>query len=119
VTVISDYGCTSTDSLTVSIDENHFVYIPNVFSPNGDGKNDNFKLFANNKVKKILNMEIYNRWGDKVYAKSDIEISPEDDGWDGTFNGTDVTPSVYIYMFEVELFSGEIIMYSGDVTLLR
>ena len=88
------------------------VYIPNVFTPNGDGINDLFKPeFESGYHIEILQFNIYDRWGSLVFH--DIT----DRGWDGTFRGQKVDRSVYVYSLEITV-NGAHHSYSGDVTLL-
>jgi gliding motility-associated-like protein len=111
-----DTGCSGTDSLAVTVipDCNpKEVAVPNAFSPNGDSMNDVFDIVGPG-AEAILNMRIWNRWGQKVY-----------DGpgpWDGKQNGKDAPSDVYIYLIKVgcavpvEDMEEE---FKGDVTLLR
>lgn len=69
-------------------------FIPNVFTPNEDGRNDIFQVFANCEIQEFR-MEIYDRWGTRLYTANDAL-----DGWDGTANGSKLAPSVYIYRIE-------------------
>ncbi len=119
VTVYTEFGCSASDALNLQIEESYEVYIPNVFTPNGDGKNDYFTLFGDDNVKVINKLEIFNRWGDKVFSRSNLHPGDTDMGWDGRFNGEIVNSSVYVYVFEVELHNGLKETYKGDVTLLR
>ncbi|NJN76918.1 MAG: gliding motility-associated C-terminal domain-containing protein [Saprospiraceae bacterium] len=69
-------------------------FIPNVFTPNEDGRNDIFQVFANCEFQDFR-MEIYDRWGARLFTANDAL-----DGWDGTANGSKLAPSVYIYRIE-------------------
>jgi gliding motility-associated-like protein len=69
-------------------------FIPNVFTPNEDGRNDIFQVFANCEIQEFR-MEIYDRWGARLFTANDAL-----DGWDGTANGSKLAPSVYIYRIE-------------------
>lgn len=95
------------------------VYIPNVFSPNGDFVNDFFNLYDNGAVARITRFEVYDRWGELVYNGQNVEPSAIDQGWDGTFNGEPALPGVYVYFIEWENKSGSNEAASGDVTLIK
>ncbi|MFT4534920.1 MAG: gliding motility-associated-like protein [Saprospiraceae bacterium] len=91
--------------------------VPSGFSPNNDGANDNFYLTITDGAIGIpQNMEIFDRWGNKVFVVAGDEIIQS--GWDGTINGKDTTPGVYVYRIQV-LKGEEIITLYGDVTLVR
>lgn len=120
-TITDVNGCTGEATIFVDLDANRNVYIPNVFSPNGDGPNDEFRVFACTGVTSINFVRIYNRWGGQVYEASDL--IPICEGgtvlWNGKFNNKAVTPGVYVYMIEVSFLDGVTLLYRGDVTVLR
>jgi gliding motility-associated-like protein len=85
-------------------------FIPNTFTPNGDGLNDIFRvvgLYRDIEFK----MYVYDRWGGLVFTSSDI-----DQGWDGTFKGKPADADTYIWIVHVN-FLGEDIITNGDVVL--
>ena len=120
-TVIDANGCTASASVVVEIDKNRNVYIPNVFSPNGDGPNDEFRIFTCTGVDQVNFVRIYDRWGELVFDRNDI--APDCIGgsvlWDGTFNGKPMNPGVFVYLVEVQFIDGLTLLYRGDITLLR
>ncbi len=89
-----------------------FIYVPNAFTPNGDGRNDEFKVYGDPIDE--LELIIYDRWGEKVF-----ESSQKEDGWDGTFRGKTLAPDVYAYYVRVLCFNGEEFITKGNVTLIR
>lgn len=107
---VSNGYCSSTD--TIKIDLNCDLFIPNAFSPNGDGLNDEFKV-----IKTFItdfNMEIYNRWGQQVYETNNPEF-----GWDGKFNDSNCSIGVYVYHIKATLADKQTIERTGNITLLR
>jgi len=89
-------------------------FLPNAFSPNGDGKNEFFKPRSN--CIKTLDFRIYNRWGNLVYAST----SPTDSGWDGSgAKGKDGNEGVYAYELNATFLNGTSIVKKGTVTLLK
>ncbi|MEZ4961834.1 MAG: gliding motility-associated C-terminal domain-containing protein [Saprospiraceae bacterium] len=121
LTVIDANGCVATGEVLVNIDKNRNIYIPNVFSPNGDGLNDLFRVFTGQGVTAINFMRIYDRWGEKMFDVSNIQ--PSQDGtspaWDGTFRGKAMKPAVFMYLIEVTFYDGKVLLYRGDVALMR
>lgn len=111
VIVTDENGCTDTDSLTVEIICNNF-FIPNAFSPNGDGENDIFMIYDNCIAE--FTLSIYNRWGEKVFVSN----SPEH-GWDGSFRGKDEDSGVFYYQLIGKMYNGNEITKEGNITLLR
>lgn len=88
------------------------LYIPNAFTPNGDGANDVFRVVASEGGEVVSSLEIYNRWGQKVYENR------MDSVWDGRINGEPASSDVYVYI--VTVTCGDLVgKRVGDVTLLR
>jgi gliding motility-associated-like protein len=112
-------GCQADDHLVLHVDLHPEVYIPNVFSPNGDGKNDWVTVFANDRIKKVVYLEIFDRWGNNVFKATDFLPNDPLLGWDGTFRGLPMNPAVFAYVAKVELINGDQIPFKGDITLLR
>jgi gliding motility-associated-like protein len=88
------------------------IFIPNAFSPNGDGQNDAFKITGD--VIETMELEIYNRWGELVF-ETDQPIM----GWDGTFNGTRVEPNVYVYQINITCIDQRRFSKKGNITVIR
>ncbi len=95
------------------------VYIPNVFSPNGDGQNDYFTLYGNESVEAIEEMQIFNRWGANVLTKTNFNPNVPVEGWDGKFKNQELQPAVFVYVFRVRYTDGEIEYFSGDISLIE
>ncbi len=94
------------------------VFIPNVFSPNGDQVNDQLKIFTPTAVQEIKSWKIFDRWGNLVFeVKNRAETNSIT--WDGRFNGHLLNPSVFVWISEVEYINGESKLQSGNVTLIR
>jgi gliding motility-associated-like protein len=93
------------------------VDIPNVFTPNGDNKNDFFNvLVPGGSIDDIgvNRFEIYNRWGQKLNITFDKKT-----GWDGRHDGVICPSDVYVYVIELSFLTGDIRKYRGDITLVR
>ncbi|MEM1217459.1 MAG: gliding motility-associated C-terminal domain-containing protein [Bacteroidota bacterium] len=115
-------GCLITAEVFIEVDKNRNVYIPNIFTPDGDGINDWFQPYTGNGVASIPSFRIYDRWGELVYFATDLpSLNGEtpDLAWDGTFNGKKLNSQVFVYLIEVEFEDGERLLYRGDISLMR
>ncbi|MBX7180426.1 MAG: gliding motility-associated C-terminal domain-containing protein, partial [Saprospiraceae bacterium] len=113
-------GCSDKDSKKIVVKKGVNIFIPNIFTPNGDGNNDKVFISTNDKeIKRILSFQIYDRWGEKVYEAKDYQPNDPNNGWDGTLKGQKCNPGVFAYWTEIELFDGTRQILKGDVTLLR
>ena len=116
VTVKNNYGCAATDSINVSEHCVEVLQVPNAFSPNGDGYNDDFGAITNHPDDlRFYKIAVYNRWGEQIFASSNYH-----NRWDGKFEGAEQPLSVYVYMIEYsfsEQSSHQLL--KGDVTLIR
>jgi gliding motility-associated-like protein len=107
--------CINSDSTFVRVFE---YFTPNAFTPNGDGLNDFFKVYALYK-NVSFNMVIYDRWGQLVFESDNI-----DHGWDGTYGGQNCPPESYAWVVRIEFLGQDIItkgdvVFKGTVTIVR
>jgi len=111
VTVSNDKACSYSDSITVTVSTSS-IQAPNVFTPNGDGMNDEFRVA----YKSILTFHcwVYNRWGRLVYEWTDPMK-----GWDGNINGKEASPGPYYYVIKATGNDGQKYKLKGDINLLR
>jgi gliding motility-associated-like protein len=117
--VTNDGGCVAQDHVTVNvICNNGNLFLPNTFSPNGDGMNDRFYPSGKG-ITMIKYLRVYNRWGQVVYERTGFNANDASIGWDGTFKGEVLPPDVYVYACEVVCQNNEVLSYKGDITLLR
>jgi len=113
VTVTDGNGCSATDEVLVRVELNcGEVFVPDAFSPNGDGKNDEFKVFGN--CIKTINVKIYDRWGNKMFETSDVTES-----WKGDYKGKELNAGTYVYVYSGTLVTGESIQGKGVVVLIK
>lgn len=119
VIVLSDFGCTAKDEVTINVlcDQSQ-LFIPNTFSPNGDGDNDVFYPRGEG-LKGIRSFRIYNRWGQLVYERQNIMLNDVNAAWDGKHNGSVLNPDVFVYVVEGICDGGEIMIWKGDISLIR
>ena len=112
-------GCLAKDKVTVFVVCNGGnVFIPNTFSPNGDGVNDVFYPRGTG-LFKIKSFNIFSRWGEKMFEKNSFDANDPSFGWDGTFKGTKLTPDVFIYSIEIICSNNTVLLYRGNVALVK
>jgi gliding motility-associated-like protein len=116
---VENNGCRATDEMTIFVKRNHPVYVPNAFSPNGDGLNDVFTIYAGPQTARIKSFLVFNRWGETVYTYKDFAPNDPAAGWDGTHRGKPMNPSVFTWFAEIEFIDGYTEVLEGDVTLVR
>jgi len=119
ITAKNAAGCTTKDEVTVFVTCNKGnLYIPNTFSPNGDGMNDRFYPRGTG-IGIIRSFRVFNRWGELVYEKVNFNANDAGTGWDGTYKGHKLSPDVFIYTCEVVCENNQVMLYKGDVTLIQ
>ena len=118
-TVYNKFGCYDVDDLIIFVRKNH-VYVPNVFSPNGDGINDGFTVYGDvEEVAEIKSLEIYDRWGAQIFNKEHFSINDPNVGWTGEYRGQSLMPGVYVYHVVITFKTGVEKNLSGEVSLIK
>lgn len=113
-------GCRDEAIIRIIVNKDIPVYVPNAFSPNGDGYNDWFTVYAKQGViTNVRSMQIFNRWGEQVFENQNFQPNTPMEGWDGFFRNQTLNPGVFAYVVIVELFDGSTELLKGDVTLTR
>ncbi len=118
LTVKNRYGCTAKDSLRViTFCKNSQVFVPNAFSPDGDGVND--ILMVRGEGISVKSFRIFNRWGNLVFER--VNFAPNDPayGWNGKVKGVAAAPDVFVYIAEVTCDNGTVYFHKGNTTLLK
>jgi len=117
LTVTNSLGCTSSTSSIVEVRDMYTLYIPNAFSPNGDGINDFFQPFGQNLNPDSFEMTIFDRWGQIVFYTRDMNAR-----WDGRVNGSlnkNKVENSYVYRIRVKAIDGPKLDYIGRVVVLQ
>lgn len=121
LTVTDSSGCKAEGTIFVELDRNRNFYIPNAFTPNGDGRNDEFRVFGCKGVKAINYARLFDRWGNLILESKGI--TPDCAGgtivWDGLLTSKKANQGVYVYIIEVEFLDDVKLLYRGDVGLIR
>ncbi|MCF8237034.1 MAG: gliding motility-associated C-terminal domain-containing protein [Saprospiraceae bacterium] len=118
VTVLDSAGCRAEDKVLVLVEKRRPIYIPNVFSPNGE-QNTRFFIQSGAGVEEIEKMEIFNRWGERVFINEGFLPNDPSEGWDGNIRNRPANPEVFVYYAKIRFNDGITILYKGDVTLMR
>ena len=89
-----------------------YIFLPNTFTPNGDGINDELELLG--KYVEKMNLQIFNRWGELVFEAND-----QSETWDGSYKGNENWPEVFVYTLYVKCIDGQEYKSKGDITLVK
>lgn len=117
--VTDENGCTASANIRVLINSRREVYIPNTFTPNADGINDEFRIYTGRGVNEIISFQVFDRWGTLIWEGRNLFPSENGSaGWDGTMNGKVLKPGVFTYFAEISFLDQRVILYKGDITLI-
>lgn len=106
-------GCYAYDTVYIEVDDRAPLFVPSAFSPNGDGRNDMFKI-VNLTFQRVMEFRVFNRYGQEIFS-----TTGESNGWDGTWNGKPQDIGTYTYLIRVGYPDGFTETYKGEVTLVR
>lgn len=110
---VTSKNCSKSDTINIETGQCDFI-IPNAFSPNADGLNDEFKIINSLNID-ILNFSIFNRWGQQIFSIQGSEF-----GWDGSFKGQACENGTYFYLIKYKTKNNSSQLYkSGDIELIR
>lgn len=113
LTVVTPEGCYGVDSIHIRYLKGPAIYVPNAFTPNGDGHNDVLRPFPVGMVK-LDYFRVYNRWGELVF-----ETNQYLQGWDGTYHGKPADPGGYVWVVQAQDERGRTILQKGVAVLIR
>ena len=119
VEVHSIDGCRTEDSVFIHVNPLRNVFIPNAFTPNGDGLNDQFEIYGGVGVKEILSIQIFDKWGNLVFDANPNNGRSKSVYWDGNLNRHKMPVDVYVYNVQISFLDDAIKRYTGEVMLLR
>ncbi|MBX2903450.1 MAG: gliding motility-associated C-terminal domain-containing protein [Chitinophagales bacterium] len=113
--IINGNTCTAQIPVEVIVEPDYSIYIPNLFSPNSDGVNDHFEWFGNKQAVKIFEIQIFNRWGEKIFESNNKNFV-----WDGYYNGKEAAAGTYVYLLKITWIDGvRSNRYKGSFTLVK
>ncbi len=112
------YNCVDSASIQIILDKDNIAFAPNIFSSRGSSENRLFEIMPNCVVHFIHSLDIYDRYGNQVFASSASGPNEKIAAWDGMIFGKIAALGVYIWLAKAELVDGSIVYLSGDVTVL-
>ena len=115
LTIQDTSGCLYTDELRITVLEREEIYVPNVFSPNGDGINDEIFVVTNLPEDRLISFEIFDRWGGLLHG----QYNQGPFKWDGTSKDEAVQNAVFVYKLIWLDDQGYTKVKTGDITLIR
>jgi gliding motility-associated-like protein len=119
VAVVDSNGCKNNEFVQILvICKNANVFVPNTFSPNGDGSNDVFYVRGRG-LDRVKSLRVFNRWGEIVFEQKDFPVNNPAYGWNGSFKGKKPQADVYVYQVEIFCDNSEIIRFEGNVALIQ
>ncbi len=119
VSFVDSNGCTASGSILIKVlCENANVFLPNTFSPNNDGRNDQFYPRGTG-IGTVKVLRIFNRWGEVVFERNNFSANQATAGWDGMYKGKRADEGVYVYQLEVYCQNGDLIRLDGNVALIK
>jgi gliding motility-associated-like protein len=113
LTVTSPDGCVEKDTVTIFVESYTILEVPNAFSPNGDGFNDDIYILTHD-IAELLEYSIFNRYGELVFTTTNIAT-----GWNGTVEGKEAEMGTYIYLVRAYDFGGNFVQRQGNIVLVR
>jgi len=118
VTVKNQYGCVASDTVKIKLQcSEDFIFIPNAITPNNDGKNDVFYIKGKG-IGIIKSLIIFDRWGEKIFERTNFNIDDKSAAWNGKYKGMPVPGGSYVYLAEMQCDNGQPIIKKGTVTVI-
>lgn len=113
-------GCIVSDTISLRVDRDVPVFVPNAFSPNGDGINDTFTLYSDKDQNlTIVELQVFDRWGNQVFDGENLMMNDNTSGWDATYRGRPSPTGVYTWMARISLADQTQLVLEGDVTIIK
>jgi gliding motility-associated-like protein len=118
IEVQNEFTCTAKAKVKINTFTGGRVNIPNAFTPNGDGLNDIFYIMGGQDIKIIKEFSIFNRWGQPVFSKTNIQANDSGSGWNGLVNGKPAPAGAYVYIAVIEFSDGSQQVYKGSLVVV-
>jgi gliding motility-associated-like protein len=95
------------------------VFFPEIFSPVATNYENKWAYVQGMGIENIMELYVFNRWGEKVFENHNFQANDRSLGWDGTHNGEILNPGVFVYYFKLQFYDGTEYSQSGDITLVH
>lgn len=119
ISVVDSNGCTNKADITVFVTcQGADIFVPNTFSPNGDGSNDVFYVRGKG-LDRVKSLRIFNRWGQVVFEQQNFPVNNPMYGWDGKYKGNKPVPDVYVYQVEIFCENSQVVQFNGNIALIQ
>jgi gliding motility-associated-like protein len=119
LTVQNQYQCEASDSRTVKLlCNNESIFLPNTFTPNGDGTNDVWYPRGRG-ISAVRYLRVFNRWGQLIFERQNFNADDRSAGWDGTYKGQKLPPDVFVYSLGMICDNGQLVDVKGNVMIVR
>ncbi len=118
VFVTNEEGCSGTDNVVVTVEDDNRVYFPTAFSPNGDGVNDFFTVFTDIATEEVTSLQIFDKWGNQVFERNNFMPNRPIEGWDGNWKGKEMPVGTYVYSAFIEFKNGNKINFKGEINIV-
>lgn len=120
ITIYDENGCIHSDEVLIRVHFEKGYVAPNIFNPNSRSGNHKFVVFPiSNSIEILKSLSVYDRWGNLMFTTKDIPAGSIEDGWNGTFQGRDVGPGVYVWIAEIVYKDDSEEVATGDITVIR
>lgn len=119
VMVMDNNGCVDTASIRLELNKGVNYFTPNAFSPNGDNINDRFTIFSDETITSIERLNIFNRWGGKVFELSKSPTNDVQVGWNGQNDGKEAMEGTYVYHALLNTAYNTVVEVRGEFLLIR
>jgi gliding motility-associated-like protein len=118
--LVSDVrGCEARDDVWIRVRASSRLFLPNSFTPNGDGVNDGWTISIGEDVDQLLELQIFDRWGGLVHSLQNLTLVDGMELWDGTMGGRELNPAVFVYRLVYTTSGGNRYVTYGDITMLK
>ena len=117
--VFSIDGCAANSNIVITVDKDRSIYSPNIFDPTTDGVDQLFSVMGGSQVSIIKSLKVYDRWGNMVFEKFDLNKASNENGWNGRIGNQELSTGVYVWQAEIEFLDGVIEIKAGNVMLIR
>ncbi len=116
---VTENGCEAEGAVNLIVRKEDDVYVPNAFSPNGDGTNDFFTVYPGRSVLNINRLQVFDRWGEAVFSIFDAPPYHPATHWHGKFRDMPCQTGVFVWILEVEYIDGRVGLLKGDLVLMK